>query len=291
MPTQSLAQKPFPETAELFLVDKKESTASPWTIWADEIIRNGYAIITINSSMQADFKEMQSLVGRISVGEKKRFSFVERTDGFYPVGYSYLKSVVNSDLCETFNYWSRFKDEHAKWEFSNSDFYALAASYESQAAYIGQNIFKSICEQFGYSDHIDISKDSYLQFNYYRDDLVAAGKKYLQKKHEDGHLLTIIKPNAPGLVVYINGKECLVDLSKDQAIVISGSLLTLLTEGAIEPTYHAVVNLTLPAPRCSVVFNVNVLNKSLPGLQTGQVIDLFESANAQHMQFGHNPLV
>jgi len=71
MPTQSLAQKPFPETAELFLVDKKESTASPWTIWADEIIRNGYAIITINSSMQADFKEMQSLVGRISVGEKK----------------------------------------------------------------------------------------------------------------------------------------------------------------------------------------------------------------------------
>lgn len=101
----------------------------------------------------------------------------------------------------------------------------------------------------------------------------------------------MIKPNAPGLVIYQNGKECLVDLAKDQAIVIAGSLLTQLSDGDIQPVYHAVLNLTLPAARPSIVYNVNVLAHSLPSFRAGADIRMFEFANEQHPQFGHNPYV
>ncbi|MGU9859131.1 hypothetical protein [Pseudomonas sp. LF245] len=277
-------------STELFLIDRKQVVPMPWAQWAAEIVNKGYAIVTITPSMQTDFREMQKLIDGVSISEKKKFSFVERTDGFYPVGYSYLKSVVNSDLCETFNYWKRYKAEHAAWDFSQTDFYARAESYEAQAARYGQHLIEAIGDHYGYAEKIDIGRDSYLQFNHYREELRASGRKYLQQRHEDGHLLTLIKPNGPGLVIYIDDTECLVDLGPDQAIVISGSLLTLLTEGDIEPTYHAVVNFTLPVARCSVVYNINVLASQLPGMRSGRNIEIFEPANAQHMQFGHNPL-
>ncbi len=81
-----------------------------------------------------------------------------------------------------------------------------------------------------------------------------------------------------------------MELGRGQAIVIPGSLLTLLTEGEINPMYHAVINFTLPAPRCSIVYNINVLSGSLPGMRSGAEVSIYEPANMQHMQFGHSPL-
>lgn len=280
----------FPSASDLFLIVNNNLVPIPWKQWASEVIEEGYAIITISPSMMADFKAMQEEIKSVSISDRKTFSFVDRTDGFYPVGYSYLDSVVNSDLCETFNYWSKYKPEHKQWDFSRSEFYAHAERYESHAEKYGQGILDAIRDYYGYETKLPIKNDSYLQFNHYREDLRLQGGKYLQKKHEDGHLLTIIKPNGPGLVVYKNDQECLVELGRDQAIVIPGSLLTRLTEGEVDPMYHAVINFTLPAPRCSIVYNINIFSDCLPGMRTGSEVEIFEAANIQHMQFGHNPL-
>lgn len=86
-------------------------------------------------------------------------------------------------------------------------------------------------------------------------------------------------------------KECLVDIAKDQAIVISGSLLTELSDGEIQPTFHAVMNLTLPTARASIVYNVNVLSNIIPSFKQGRDIRMYDVANERHLEFGHAPYV
>jgi hypothetical protein len=277
--------------SDLILIDKKVDTAAPWPVWAEQIVQSGFAIVSISPGMQSDFEGLQVLAGGIRFKDKQSFSFVERTDGYFPIGYSFLKEKENSDLCEIFNYWHRFKEDHQKYDFCKTDFYSRIASYEAQVSVYGQKIVDEICRKYEYTRPILTREDSYLQFNHYREDLRLCKKRYLQGKHEDGHLITVIKPNAPGLVIYQDGKECLVDLAKDQAIVIAGSLLTQLSDGDIQPVYHAVLNLTLPAARSSIVYNVNILAHSLPSFRAGADIRMFELANEQHLQFGHNPYV
>ncbi|WP_232289980.1 hypothetical protein, partial [Burkholderia humptydooensis] len=236
------------------------------------------------------FLALQQLAGGVGFRDKQEFCFVDRTDGYFPVGYSHL-GKENRDRCEIFNYWHRFKTSHQQYLFSRSEFYSRIASYETQVSVYGQKLVDEIRKHYSYPNEIPTRDDSYLQFNHYREDLRLGNSRYLQGKHEDGHLITVIKPNAPGLVLFQGDKECLVDIAKDQAIVISGSLLTELSDGEIQPTYHAVLNLTLPTARSSIVYNVNVLSDVIPSFKRRRDIRMYEFANERHLEFGHAPYV
>ncbi|QBR03816.1 hypothetical protein E1956_37520 [Paraburkholderia pallida] len=274
----------------LVVIDNKVDNTAPWNFWATEIVTRGYTIISISPGMQEDFEALQQLAGSIGFLDKEAFSFIERTDGYFPIGYSFI-GKENRDRCEIFNYWHRFRAEHEQYPFSRSEFYSRIASYEAQVATYGQNIIDEIRKRYGYAPEIQTRDDSYLQFNHYREELRLGNHRYLQSKHEDGHLITVIKPNAPGLVVFQGDKECLVDLAKDQALVIAGSLLTQLSEGEIQPVYHAVLNLTLPTARASVVYNVNILSDVISSFKRGREIKMYNFANERHLEFGHAPYV
>ncbi|MFD1560078.1 hypothetical protein ACFSHT_31285 [Paraburkholderia silviterrae] len=274
----------------LIVIDNKVDNTAPWNSWANEIVTRGYAIVSISPGMQEDFQSLQQLAGSIGFRDKEEFSFIERTDGYFPIGYSHI-GKENQDRCEIFNYWHRFRAEHERYPFSRSEFYSRIESYEAQVATYGQKIIDEICRRYGYAREIRTRDDSYLQFNHYREDLRLGNYRYLQNKHEDGHLITIIKPNAPGLVLFRGDKECLVDVAKDQAFVIAGSLLTQLSEGEIQPVYHAVLNLTLPTARASIVYNVNILSEAIPSFKQGREIKMYDFANEKHLEFGHAPYV
>ena len=77
--------------SDLILIDKKVDTAAPWPAWAEQIIQTGFAIVSISPGMQSDFEGLQVLAGSVRFKDKQNFSFVERTDGYFPVGYSFLK--------------------------------------------------------------------------------------------------------------------------------------------------------------------------------------------------------
>ncbi|ABK12394.1 hypothetical protein QZM97_01240 [Burkholderia orbicola] len=278
------------ESSELIVIDRRLDNTAPWQEWANQIVDQGFAIISIGPRMQDDFHALQQLAGTVGFRDKQEFCFVDRTDGYFPVGYSHI-GKENSDRCEIFNYWHRFKDEHQQYEFSRSEFYSRIASYEAQVAGYGQKLVDEIRKRYGYAREIPTRDDSYLQYNHYREDLRLGNSRYLQGKHEDGHLITVIKPNAPGLVLFQGDKECLVDVAKDQAIAISGSLLTELSDGEIQPTFHAVLNLTLPTARASIVYNVNVLSSIIPSFKQGRDIRMYDFANERHLEFGHAPYV
>jgi hypothetical protein len=48
-------------------------------------------------------------------------------------------------------------------------------------------------------------------------------RTYLQDRHEDGHLITLIKPTRDGPVIFLNDREVPVHLADDEVIVITGS--------------------------------------------------------------------
>jgi len=145
-----------------------------------------------------------------------------------------------------------------------------------------------VSRKFKYAHPIDFRNDSFVQLNVYPDMLKHRRRSHLQELHEDGHLVTFIKPNAPGLLVRVDGCDHLVNLERNELLVISGSLLTELTDGIVKPLYHSVLDLNPPAPRASLIYNVNALYDEMPSVQ-GRSIAMKSLANQHHVEFGQQP--
>ncbi|CKR81197.1 Uncharacterised protein [Mycobacterium tuberculosis] len=118
------------------------------------------------------------------------------------------------------------------------------------------------------------------------------GRTYLQDRHEDGHLITLIKPTRDGLVIFLNDREVSVHLADDEVIVITGSLLTMLSDGRIPTMYHAVRKPKMELARSSLVyFAIPDLRHSYTTLLGKDRINIAEFADESHRAFGNTPLI
>jgi len=68
---------------------------------------------------------------------------------------------------------------------------------------------------------------SYIQVNYYEP--AQHSRDMLQDGHEDGHLITLVTANSPGLEIQIGDKYEPVEIGADEMLIMPGSLLTLMT--------------------------------------------------------------
>lgn len=248
----------------------------------------GFLIVKIPIEVGEILCRMRNDFSNILSADKGAFSFPKRTDGFMPLGTTFARDVKKTDLCETFNYWYAYYNEHTLYGFSKSDFYLNAARVETIFDRITSAILDGLSSCLDFDFKWNFRSDSYLQFNIYHDALRLLERRCLQDVHEDGHVITLVKPNNPGLVVYRDGVECLINLQDDEVIVMAGSLLTELTGVLIGPAYHAVLNLNLSECRASLIYNVNVLGRSVVSMG-GKVLDMLEIANAHHVEFGQFP--
>lgn len=255
---------------------------------AKNIINNQFSIIKLPTTLEDNFLFIGNNYTDIALETKKEFTFINKTDGFMPLGITYARDKDKIDLCETFNYWHYYRAAHSLLSFSNSLFYQKISECEKIYHEVASKLLSDIANVYSYDYDLNIRKDSYLQFNIYPQPLKQIKRLYLQERHEDGHLLTIIKPNAPGLVIYLDDTEFLVNLEDDEAIVIAGSLLTELSDGIIPPLYHAVLDLNLPAIRTSLIYNVNILDVAIPSFNNKE-IRMRDVANQHHMAFGQYP--
>lgn len=117
----------------------------------------------------------------------------------------------------------------------------------------------------------------------------------LQDSHEDGHLITLIKPDREGLVIFPDGPnhpEVPVQLRDNELIAISGSLLTALSDGRIPPMYHAVRNPRMRMKRKSIVyFAIPDLSPGYTTLLAGKKINIARMADESHQEFGNVSLI
>ncbi|MOA04428.1 hypothetical protein D3C78_1239820 [compost metagenome] len=186
-----------------------------------------------------------------------------------------------------FCYWSKYRGLRDHEYPQIRSLHEAVKVYEEELSGYASVLLDEISKIYGASEKFDVRNDSYIQLNAYRGELRRVGREYLQNLHEDGHLLTLLKPNAPGLLLLVNGQEHLADVMSDQIVVMAGSLLSALTGGKVRPMYHSVLNLTHPAMRISVGYNVNDMSEARRSFTEDRMVPVGKISNENHMGFGN----
>ena len=133
---------------------------------------------------------------------------------------------------------------------------------------------------------------TYTQLNHYEP--ARHGRELLQDPHEDGHLVTLVTSNEPGLELQVDGAFVPANVGPDHFVVMPGSLLSLMTGYRVKPGYHQVRNSRRSDPRLSMMFFVNpeIDQQLKPWIEneSNKGIDIIERANAAPKQFGYPSL-
>lgn len=259
---------------------------------ASRLIRDSYVYFKMPYALLAHFDRIAAAYDQLDRRQKLAFSFPEQTDGFLPFGLEYSETPERPDLCERFCYWSARRDVHREFSLARTPFYREMAAYETCINAIAQDLLDAICENLGGTPQQPVKESSYLQFCAYERHHCRHDRAYLQDPHEDGHLLSFIRPTGPGLILLPDSAPVSALPRSDEMIVLAGSLLEALTDGEVPAMPHAVEHPRTHIRRQSLMYFVN------PDLSAGHAstivrrrpVDLRALAERRHVAFGNRAL-
>lgn len=209
---------------------------------------------------------------------KKIFQTKSRMEGFLEYGSEKDKETGREDLSESYRMWPKNIGNHDVEAWANKSplhaalrkFYpgliGIAAGVLSDI----RNFLVELNTQESLNFYLDQS--SYIQLNFSKPG--SEKRDTITDLHEDGHLLTIIKPLGPGLVgspgILVSppsrdypagkflpkGDLAQIQLEEDEVAVLASGPTYHLTGGRIPPCLHR-VNRSEEATRLSVVLFVN----------------------------------
>lgn len=258
---------------------------------SESIVKTGFGTIAMSQNMRKSFEKMLLEFRSVDAETKTSYSFDHDTDGFLPFGSEYAKTEGQPDLCERFCYWHDHALQRCWHEFASSPFVSAAASYEAEVSKLAQQVLNAICDEFGALHLPTVRSSSYLQLCVYGESSTGDGREFAQDPHEDGHLLSFIRPNRDGLVLVRGRSLEPVRLLDGELAVLSGSLLTELSNCAIPAAYHAVLSTPQSAGRSSLIYFVNPPSvHPLIGFHRRTPVDLTAAANARHTEFGNRAI-
>jgi len=259
----------------------------------------GHARIPLTPALARDIDNIYRIGERFfaqSEADKQRYSMQSHVEGYRELGPEYSQVPERPDLTESFSAWNRNRGR-AEVEATCGDVELHRALREisDQMSLLVRGMSRAMARAWGPADAPDLGfyNGTYAQLNYYEPARHSA--ELLQDSHEDAHLLTLIKSNAPGLEIELDGKFVPAGADGNEIVVMPGSLLSLMTGYKIQPMYHQVRNNRRKQPRSSLMLFVNpeinqVLNPWIRN-ETNAGIDIIERANEGPKQFGMPTLV
>lgn len=257
----------------------------------ESIARSGFGTLQISDAMQQDYKKIIDGYAAISQTTKQSFSFAEDTDGFFPFGAEYSSIEDHPDLCERFCYWPAHAPKRTDLEFTRSPFFSAVGSFERQISELAQALMDGICAEFGVAPLAPLRLASYIQLCVYGAQATNGVRQFAQDPHEDGHMLSFIKPTREGLVLVKGASLEPVRLLEGEIAVLAGSLLTELSDQSIPAAYHAVLAPKQPVARSSLIYFANPSPEQRPtSFFRRKPIDLNSAVNARHTGFGNQPI-
>lgn len=200
--------------------------------------------------------------------QKSKFSTPARLEGYRPLGAEHDAITGRPDLSQSFSTWHANKGNRdcQDWQIESALYQAMTAAlgpYREIAELLLHDLGSScgLDQVTNVTEGLRISDYSYLQLNSSRPRThLSKSRDTLMDAHEDGHLLTIIKPTQPGLVVS-KGKHVEfpsdtnkigkfipeqkfseVTLRSDELLVIPSSPTYFITGGQVKPLFHKVMN-------------------------------------------------
>jgi isopenicillin N synthase-like dioxygenase len=187
-----------------------------------------------------------------SEAEKQNYGSDDFIFGFRPYGRQFSITPDRPDMCESFAYWSddpRLIPRHDEL----GSFISAVSAYRATVAEVTTAVLHQLAAHYAYSSVLDFGPASYLEINWY---IEASDRDLLQDRHEDGHLISLVTPDRPGLEIEVDGQMRAESFEEGDLLIMPGSLLTSMTGGAVPPMYHQVRNHHFPR-RMTVLYFVN----------------------------------
>ncbi|WP_310387233.1 2OG-Fe(II) oxygenase family protein [Roseateles sp.] len=255
------------------------------------IIGTGFATIQMSPELLANFTYLTGTFRTIAESTRTDFSFSGDTDGFLPFGSEFSIENRQPDLCERFFYWPSNLSKRLHHPFVQSSFMQAVQAYEAEISQMAEAIMREICVAFDAQPLNMMRSASYLQLCAYSAKEQSTKRRFAQNPHEDGHLLSFIKPTHDGLVLVKGQAIEPVRLLKNELAVLSGSLLTELSDQAIPASYHAVLMPHHSVERSSLIYFTNPnVNQNLFGFYRKAPLSILKFINERHTEFGNRIL-
>jgi isopenicillin N synthase-like dioxygenase len=259
----------------------------------EELLSRGHAKLQISRESRRQIDHTFSIARdyfATPFPEKSSFALSQYVEGYREIGLEYSQVKERPDLTESFSLWNRNRAhaEAAGWTQSCPIHAELRRTIDDLSVYVA-DLFQTMADKWAPGTQGPrFARASYIQVNYYEP--AQHSRDILQDGHEDGHLITLVTSKTPGLEIQTGNGYVPVELADDEMLIMPGSLLTLMTGGAIPPLFHQVKNSYRKDPRYSMMFFVNpegnqvlepwIRNESNAGIS---VIDV---ANAMPLKFG-----
>jgi len=267
-----------------------------------QLERQGYLRIPVNGEIRRVTDRVFTLAEEFfarSAEEKQRYAMPAFVEGYRETGPEYSQVPERPDLTESFSAWNRnrARPELGSWA-AGCPLHGALREASSLLGHMMRGLFAAMVEYFAPggtlgAPELRFYNATYIQLNHYYPSRHT--RELLQDRHEDAHLCNLLRTNAPGLEVELDGKMTPMQNAPDELLLIPSSLLSLMTGYRVKPLYHQVRNSHRTDPRSSMLFFVNpeidqplkpwVVNDSNRG------VDIIERANAGPKQFGMPTLV
>jgi isopenicillin N synthase-like dioxygenase len=259
----------------------------------EELLARGHAKLQIGRETRRQIDQTFSIAREYFAKpfpEKSSYALSQYVEGYREIGLEYSQVKERPDLTESFSLWNRNRahTEAAGWIQSCPIHAELRRTVDDLSTYVA-DLFQTMADKWAPGTiGPRFQRASYIQVNYYEP--AQHRRDMLQDGHEDGHLITMVTANSPGLEIEIDGKYVPVELGEHEMLIMPGSLLTLMTGGAIPPLFHQVKNSRRTDPRYSMMFFVNPEGNQVlePWIKNASNAgrDVIAEANALPLKFG-----
>jgi len=222
---------------------------------ADQLATRGHARIDLDAAEQDALGAVRDQAARFFAlpdTTKRRHADADGLHGWRPHGMQHSGDPALPDQCESFAFWEGRADlipMHA----GIRPFTAALGEWWMIAMGIAEAITGQLARRYSYPCDLDVGPSSYLEVNSYN---ARSDRTLLQTPHEDGHLVSLVVPDRPGLEIEDDGRMQPARTRDGQLLVMPGSLLTAMTGGEIRPLFHQVRNHRYPK-RTTVLAMVN----------------------------------
>lgn len=223
--------------------------------FVEALAGDGYAMVRLEGDELASLERLRSeAIGFFLLSEerKRRHGSPDFNFGFRPFGRQYSISPDRPDMNESFTYWAD-NPVAIPGHDQIRPFVEALSGHRRTVARLADAVLDQFREHFSYGSPVPFEEASYIEVNWY---FPTEDRELLQDRHEDGHLLTILTSDGPGLEVEVEGRMRPITFEPGELLVMPGSLLTSMTGGWVQPMFHQVRNHRRPR-RMSVLYLVN----------------------------------
>jgi len=246
-----------------------------------QILADGYARRRLRPDERGALKFLRSIAGRFFARDPEwKHLFCGGATGYQPYGTRWADPDTDDparrDGCERLDNWAGHRIPGIG---QMPTLQAALNWWQYTAARIAGQTLAGIAARYAYQRTWDFRPTSWLEASWYPNfgDGIAP--------HTDGHLITVLAADGPGLEADTGAGMTPLWGSADELVIFPGELMAAMTDGQILPLRHQVAGDHRPG-RMSVMYFVNPPFKGQVAPYAGGRADIAELALARCTMFG-----